>query len=162
MRGRSAGSGYVLPLAYLWGVWRALREGERGAVLLLSWVVTPLVLFAPARTEPGWYITMIYPPPAWLLAIALAGLLTARVPLGAVAVEMVACGLRSPTHADGSPEVKALARYATQILSAGEVVCVLTSACAHDHPPLTAGELFATAPNIHPYFDALSGPCLEL
>jgi 4-amino-4-deoxy-L-arabinose transferase-like glycosyltransferase len=140
--------GYVLPPASLWAVWRAWRKGDRGAVLLLSWVAIPLLLFSIAQTKLGWYINLIYPPLALLLAIALADLLSHRVALGVVAVGMVVCCLRVPAPADGSPDVKAFARAAAQVLSAGDRVYVIKAACADDTPSLSAGELFLADSNI--------------
>jgi 4-amino-4-deoxy-L-arabinose transferase-like glycosyltransferase len=140
--------GYVLPLAYLWGVWRALGKRDRGPVLLLSWVAIPLILFSIAQTKLGWYINMIYPPLALLLAIALVDLLTERVALGVVAVAMALCCLRLPAPADGSPDVKAFARDAAQFLRSGTAVYVIKSVCPNDKPSPTAGELFVADTNI--------------
>jgi 4-amino-4-deoxy-L-arabinose transferase-like glycosyltransferase len=145
-----SGWGYVLPVAFLWGVWRALCKGDRGAILLLSWVAIPLILFSIARTKLGWYIIMIYPPLALLLAIACADWLTDRLALGVVAVGMALCCLRLPAPADGSPDVKAFVRDTAQILGPGDRVYVIRPACATDKPSLTAGELFVTDMNIRP------------
>jgi 4-amino-4-deoxy-L-arabinose transferase-like glycosyltransferase len=142
--------GYVLPLAYLWGVWRAWHKGDKGAVLLLCWIAIPLVLFSIAQTKLGWYINMIYPPLALLLAIALADLLTARVALGVVAIGMLVCCLGSPAPADGSPDVKAFAREALQIVNPGDALYVIQSACADEGTSPTAGELFMTGTHIRP------------
>ncbi|MDQ3829382.1 MAG: glycosyltransferase family 39 protein [Candidatus Tectomicrobia bacterium] len=142
--------GYALPLAYLLGVWRAWRKGDQGAVLLLCWVAIPLLLFSIAQTKLGWYINMVYPPLALLLAIALADLLGARVALGVVAIGMLACCLHSPAPADGSPDVKAFAREALQIVNPGDALYVIRSACANEGPSHTAGELFLTDTHIRP------------
>jgi 4-amino-4-deoxy-L-arabinose transferase-like glycosyltransferase len=142
--------GYVLPLAYLWGVWRAWRKGDQGTILLLCWVAIPLVLFSIAQTKLGWYINMIYPPLALLLAIALADLLTARVALGVVAIGTLACCLGTPAPADGSPDVKAFAREALQIVDPGDTLHVLKSACANEGHSHTAGELFMAGTHIRP------------
>jgi 4-amino-4-deoxy-L-arabinose transferase-like glycosyltransferase len=142
--------GYALPLAYLWGLWRAWRKGDQGTVLLLCWVAIPLVLFSIAQTKLGWYINMIYPPLALLLAIALADILTAHVALGVVAISMLVCCLHSPAPADGSPDVKAFAREAAQILSPGDSLYVIKSTCADEGQSPTAGELFVTDTHIRP------------
>jgi 4-amino-4-deoxy-L-arabinose transferase-like glycosyltransferase len=140
--------GYVLPLAYLWGIWRAWRKGDRGAVLLLSWVAIPLVLFSVAQTKLGWYVNMIYPALALLLAIGLADLLTDRVALGVVAVVMAVCCLRLPVPADGSPDVKQFAPQAAQVLRPDDRVYVIRPVCGGAKPSLTAGQLLATDTNI--------------
>jgi 4-amino-4-deoxy-L-arabinose transferase-like glycosyltransferase len=142
--------GYVLPLAYLCGVWRAWRKGDQGTVLLLCWVAMPLMLFSIAQTKLGWYINMVYPPLALLLAIALADLLTARVALGVVALGMLVCCLCSPAPADGSPDVKAFAQEAAQILSPSDSLYVVKSTCANEGLSHTAGELFMTGTHIRP------------
>ncbi|HEX2275717.1 MAG TPA: hypothetical protein VHN13_01165, partial [Candidatus Tectomicrobia bacterium] len=106
-------------------------------------------LFSIAQTKLGWYINMVYPPLALLLAIALADLLGARVALGVVAIGMLACCLHSPAPADGSPDVKAFAREALQIVNPGDALYVIRSACA-EGPSHTAGELFLTDTHIRP------------
>jgi 4-amino-4-deoxy-L-arabinose transferase-like glycosyltransferase len=142
--------GYILPLAYLWGVWRVWYKGDQRTVLLLCWVAIPLILFAIAQTKLGWYINMTYPPLALLLAIALADLLTARAALAVVAVGMLVCCLHLPNPADGSPDVKAFAQEAVHILSPDHSLYVIKSACANDRPSPTAGELFMTDTQIRP------------
>ena len=140
--------GYLLPLAYGWGVWRAWRKRDRGVVLLLTWVAIPLVLFTAAQTKLGWYINMVYPALALLAMILLVDSLGKYLALGVVVAGMALCCWRLPAPADGSPEVKAFARETTQVLAAGEAVYVIRPTCAVTNPSLTAGQLFVTDTNI--------------
>jgi 4-amino-4-deoxy-L-arabinose transferase-like glycosyltransferase len=140
--------GYFWPLAYLWALWKAVRRRDHGAVLLLCWMTLPLGVFSLAQTKIGWYIDMVYPAVALLMAVALADALTGRIALGVVIVVMVACCIRLPAPADGSPDVKQFAPLAQQYISPGASVQVIQPACATAEPSLTAGKLLVTETNI--------------
>ncbi len=131
--------GYVWPLAYLWAVWRASVRGDRRTWLLLTWITVPLLLFSLAQTKLGWYISIIYPAIALLLALVLAELLTERLALGLVACVMLLCCLRLPVPADGSWDVKQFALQAAPSVSAGEPIYVFQQDCAAHAQPFTAG-----------------------
>jgi 4-amino-4-deoxy-L-arabinose transferase-like glycosyltransferase len=136
--------GYLWPLACLWGVWKAWRQRDSAAILLLGWLTLPLVLFSTAQTKLGWYITMVYPAVALLIAIALADVLSGRLALGAVALVMLACCLRLPVPADGAPDVKRFAPHVAQYVAPRQPVYVMQPMCASDLPFLTAGDLLVT------------------
>jgi 4-amino-4-deoxy-L-arabinose transferase-like glycosyltransferase len=136
--------GYLWPLAYLWGAWKAWRRQEAGALLLLAWITIPLVLFSAAQTKLGWYISMIYPAVALLIAIALSDLLSSRLALAGVAVGMLACCLRLPVPADGAPDVKRFAPLVAQYVRPDQAVYVIQAVCGADQPSLTAGDLLVT------------------
>jgi hypothetical protein len=91
---------------------------------------------------------MVYPAVALLMAIALADALTDRVALGVVTVVMVACCIRLPAPADGSPDVKQFAPLAQQYIGPGATVQVIQPACSTAQPSLTAGKLLVTEKNI--------------
>jgi 4-amino-4-deoxy-L-arabinose transferase-like glycosyltransferase len=124
--------GYVWPLAYLWGVWRAITRGDLGVKFLLIWITLPLLLFSMAQTKLGWYINMIYPAIALLLSLTLAELLTERYAMGLVAAVMLACCLQAPQPADGSQDVKQFALRAMPLIPGGEGVYVSEQVCT-DH-----------------------------
>jgi 4-amino-4-deoxy-L-arabinose transferase-like glycosyltransferase len=140
--------GYFWPLASLWALWKAWRWRNRGSVLLLCWMTLPLALFSLAQTKIGWYMNMVYPAVALLMAIALADALTDHVALGVVTAVMVACCIQLPAPADGSPDVKPFAPLAQQYIGPGATVQVIQPACSTSEPSLTAGKLLVTEKNI--------------
>jgi 4-amino-4-deoxy-L-arabinose transferase-like glycosyltransferase len=156
--------GYLWPLACLWGVWKAWRQRDDGALLLLCWLTIPLALFSAAQTKIGWYISMIYPAVALLIAIAAADLLSSPLALGGVAAIMLACCLRLPAPADGSPDVKQLAPYIAQHVAPSQALYAIQPNCSADRPSLTAGELLATDRYIRPslvFYSARPLTCIE-
>ena len=121
--------GYVWPLAYIWGVWRAIARGDRRMKLLVVWITLPLLLFSVAQTKLGWYISMIYPAIALLLGLALVALFSERWALGVVAVVMSVCCLRLPAPADGSHDIKQFALQAAQSVIPGEPIYLSQAVC---------------------------------
>jgi 4-amino-4-deoxy-L-arabinose transferase-like glycosyltransferase len=133
--------GYLGAPAFLWALWKGIGRGERRAWLLLSWITLPLALFSLAQTRLGWYIGMVYPAVALLIAGALAELLTARVALGLIAPVMLLCCIRLPVPADGSPDVKAFAPRVMHLVPPGETISVVQPACPPQDPAPTAGAM---------------------
>jgi 4-amino-4-deoxy-L-arabinose transferase-like glycosyltransferase len=142
--------GYLWPPAALWAAWRAWRHADRGALLLLCWMLVPLALFSAAQTKIGWYMAVIYPAVALAIAGALADWLTPRLAFGVVLAGMLVCCLRLPAPADGSPDVKRLALQVAHHVPAGEPVYVVRPTCAAETPGLTAGSLLASDAYIRP------------
>jgi hypothetical protein len=136
--------GYLWAPAYLWGAWKVWRQRDEGALLLLVWMTLPLIVFSAAQTKLGWYISMIYPAVALLIAIALADLLSGRLALGGVAVVMLVCCLHQPVPADGAPDVKRFAPYVRQYVPSRQSLYVMQPLCADDRSFLTAGDLLIT------------------
>lgn len=133
--------GFLGAPAYLWTLWRGLGQGDRRALLLLSWITVPLLLFSLAQTKLGWYIALVYPPVALMLAVALAQLLTARVAFGVVAAVTLLCCIRLPTPADGSPDVKEFAPSVERYVVHAQVLYVVQPACPTPGASLTAGRM---------------------
>lgn len=133
--------GYLWPLAVMWVAWKAYNQRDRRACLLLCWMTVPLLLFSIAQTKLGWYIGMIYPAVALLVGITLAEVLTDRVALGIVAVVMVACCIRLPTPADGSPDVKQFGPHVAQHALPGDTVYVFEPVCSTRTPSLSAAAM---------------------
>jgi 4-amino-4-deoxy-L-arabinose transferase-like glycosyltransferase len=142
--------GYLWPLAYLWAVWQATVRGERRMRLLLVWITLPLLLFSVAQTKLGWYISMVYPAIALLLALALTELLTARLALGLAAAVMLVCCLRLPAAADGSRDVKHFAMQAVQSVNSGEPIYVAQEDCAAPPSPHASETPLIPIGNIRP------------
>jgi 4-amino-4-deoxy-L-arabinose transferase-like glycosyltransferase len=142
--------GYVWPLAYLWAAWKAFAQGERAMKLLLVWITIPLVLFSVAQTKLGWYISMIYPAIALLLAFALVALFSERWALAVVAVVMGVCCLRLPAPADGSQDVKQFARQVVQLVIPGEPIYLTQENCTPDVRPSTSNLPFGEVTSIRP------------
>jgi 4-amino-4-deoxy-L-arabinose transferase-like glycosyltransferase len=136
--------GYIWPLAYLWAIWQAVRGRDRVAALLLIWITIPLGLFSLAQTKIGWYISMIYPAVALILAKALVELCTERLAVVLVAAVMAVYCLRLPQPADGSPDVKRFAAAVQHVLGPGDAVHVVQHACREDGPSLTTGQLLVS------------------
>jgi 4-amino-4-deoxy-L-arabinose transferase-like glycosyltransferase len=130
--------GYLWPLAYIWATWQAYTRGDRRAWVLLAWITLPLLLFSLAQTKLGWYISMVYPAIALLLALALAELLTERLALALVTAVMVVCCLRLPVPTNGSWDVKQFALQAVQSLHPGELVYVSEQVCTPQIPPVAS------------------------
>jgi len=142
--------GYLWPVAYIWIVWQAARQDDRGAWLLLSWITVPLVLFSLAQTKLGWYIAMVYPAVALLMGLALAELLTDRLALGVVAAVMLVCCIRVPTATDGSPEVKRFVPHVREYVPSGATLYVFGEACGTPAPSFTAGMPLMPVGHIRP------------
>jgi 4-amino-4-deoxy-L-arabinose transferase-like glycosyltransferase len=144
------GWGYMVPLASLGAVWQAVCRRDRAALLLLFWITIPLVLFSLAQTKIGWYISMIYPAVALMLANALVEVCTERLAVGLIAAVMVICCLRLPVPADGSPDVKRFAPLVQQSLQSTDVVHVIRQTCEHFEPSVTAGQLLLGEGQVRP------------
>jgi 4-amino-4-deoxy-L-arabinose transferase-like glycosyltransferase len=142
--------GYLWPLAYLWAVWKAIVQGDRRMKLLLVWITLPLLLFSVAQTKLGWYISMVYPAIALLVALTLAELLTQRLALGLAAAVMFVCCLRLPATADGSPDVKRFALHAVQLVNPVEPTYVAQEDCATPSSPHASGKPLIPVGNIRP------------
>jgi 4-amino-4-deoxy-L-arabinose transferase-like glycosyltransferase len=142
--------GYLWPLAYLWAVWKAIVQGDRRLRLLLVWITLPLLLFSVAQTKLGWYISMVYPAIALLLALTLAELLTQRLALGLAAAVMFVCCLRLPAAADGSRDVKYFALHAVQLVNPVEPTYVAQEDCAAPPSPHASGKPLIPVGNIRP------------
>jgi 4-amino-4-deoxy-L-arabinose transferase-like glycosyltransferase len=142
--------GYLWPLAYLWAVWKAIVQGDRRMKLLLVWITLPLLLFSVAQTKLGWYISMVYPAIALLVALTLAELLTQRLALGLAAAVMFVCCLRLPATADGSPDVKRFALHAVQLVNPVEPTYVAQEDCATSSSPHASGKPLIPVGNIRP------------
>jgi hypothetical protein len=127
-----------------------MRGPDRAAVLLLVWITIPLALFSLAQTKIGWYVSMIYPPVALLLAKALVEVSTERLAVGLIAAVMLFCCLRLPLPADGSPDVKAFAPMVRQSLRPGAVVYVIRHTCEPSEPSATAGQLLLGEGQVRP------------
>jgi 4-amino-4-deoxy-L-arabinose transferase-like glycosyltransferase len=142
--------GYLWPLAYLWAVWKAIVQGDGRMRLLLAWITLPLLLFSVAQTKLGWYINMVYPAIALLLALTLAELLTQRLALGLAAAVMFVCCLRLPAAADGSRDVKHFALQAVQSVNSVEPIYVVQEDCAAPPSPHASEKPLIPVGNIRP------------
>jgi 4-amino-4-deoxy-L-arabinose transferase-like glycosyltransferase len=143
-------------LAYLWGVWRALRQRDRWTWLLLSWITLPLLVFSLAQTKLNWYISPIYPALALLIGTALAELLTDRVAFGMVGVVMAICCIRFAGLADGSPEVKQFVPHVAPYIETAATVYVFEEGPRPYVPYMSA--LSAGKP-VHPGKDTQARIC---
>jgi 4-amino-4-deoxy-L-arabinose transferase-like glycosyltransferase len=142
--------GYLWPLAYIWAVWRVFGKRDRRSSLLVVWTTLPLLLFSMAQTKLGWYISMVYPAIALLLAMALAELVTERLALAVVAVVMLVCCLRLPAPADGSRDVKQFALQAVQLLAPAEPIYVAQEGCTAQPLPRAAEKPLIPVGSIRP------------
>ena len=142
--------GYLWPLAYLWAVWQATVRGERRMRLLLVWITLPLLLFSVAQTKLGWYISMVYPANALLLALTLTEVLRERLALGLAAAVMLVCCLRLPVAADGSRDVKQFALQAVQSVNSGEPIYVAQEDCAAPPAPYAPEKPLIPVGNVRP------------
>jgi 4-amino-4-deoxy-L-arabinose transferase-like glycosyltransferase len=142
--------GYLWPLAYLWGVRKAWQHDDRRLWLLLAWITGPLLVFSIAQTKLGWYISMIYPAIALLLALALAELVTARVALGVVAVVMAVCCIRLPVTVNGAPGVREFAAYVAQQTAPGDTIYVFERVCEPHGLSLPDDALLQSGQNVEP------------
>jgi len=98
--------GYVLPPVYIWALWKAFKDRDSRIYLLLSWITIPLLLFSLSQTKIGWYISVIYPGVALLIALAVAEIAGDRIAIAGIAAIMAICCIHLPEVADGSPGVK--------------------------------------------------------
>jgi hypothetical protein len=107
-------------------------------------------LFSLAQTKLGWYISMIYPAIALLLALTLAELLTERLALGLAAAVMLVCCLRLPVPADGSRGVKEFALQAVQSLPPDASIYVSQEVCTARAQSFTTGAPLIPLADIRP------------
>jgi 4-amino-4-deoxy-L-arabinose transferase-like glycosyltransferase len=142
--------GYVWPLAYIGAAWKAIAQGDRRMKLVLVWLTLPLLLFSVAQTKLGWYISMIYPAIALLLALALIELFTARWALGVVAVVMCVCCLRVPVPANGSHDVKQFALQAAPLVLPGESIYLTQEVCPPHTRAFTSNASFSQIESLRP------------
>jgi 4-amino-4-deoxy-L-arabinose transferase-like glycosyltransferase len=142
--------GYVWPLAYLWALWKAIAQGDRRMRLLAVWITLPFLLFSAAQTKLGWYVSMVYPAIALLLALTLAEFLSQRQALGLAAAVMFICCLRLPAAADGSRDVKHFALQAVQSVDPVEPIYVIQDNCTSPASPHTSGKALIPVGNIRP------------
>ena len=142
--------GYVWPLAYIWGVWRGIAQGDRRMKLLVVWITLPLVVFSVAQTKLGWYISMIYPAMALLLGSALVALFTERWALGVVAVVMSVCCLRLPAPANGAQDVKEFGLHVAQTVIPAEPIYLSQEVCTPHIRAFTSNAPAIEIENVHP------------
>jgi hypothetical protein len=96
---------YFLPLAYVLAAWVAFKAKDRQAQFLLIWITVPLVLFSMAQTKLPWYVSLVYPAIALLIAVQMARLLGDRLASTAIVALMIFY-IHVPVGADGSPSIK--------------------------------------------------------
>jgi Dolichyl-phosphate-mannose-protein mannosyltransferase len=106
---------FVLPAAYLWAMWLAFKKASLTHRFLLIWITVPLLAFSISQTKLSWYIIMIYPALALIVAIALTEWIGSRIALSSVAVIAALCCIRLPLPSDGSPEIKQFANAKTEL-----------------------------------------------
>lgn len=120
---------YFLPLAYVLASWVAFKAKDRQAQLLLIWITVPLVLFSMAQTQHPWYVSLIYPPIALLIAVQLARLLGDRLATTAIVALMIFY-IHVPKGTDGSPDIKRfVASVQEYIGDPGKTVYVFNVEC---------------------------------
>src|SRR5262249_13074760 len=112
---------YLLPAAAIWSGWKALKYRTEKYLLLLMWATIPLVLFSLSQTRIGWYVSVIYPPLALLIALTLDEIVGQRLAFGGVAVIAALCCIRLPAPSDGSPEVKKFAATHSDLFGARRI-----------------------------------------
>jgi hypothetical protein len=142
--------GYLWPLAYVWSVRTVWRQGDRRLWLLLVWITAPLLVFSMAQTKLGWYINMIYPAVALLLALGLSSLVPDRIALGIVAAVMAICCIRLPAGFDGAPGVPSLAASVVQQTAPGETIYVYERICEARGLVLPHDALLQPGQNVQP------------
>ena len=121
--------GYLAPLAYVWSVRTVWRQGDRRLRLVLVWITAPFLVFSLAQTKLGWYINMIYPAVALLLALGLSALVPDRLALGMVAAVMALCCLRLPIGFDAHPGVPSFAASVIQQTAPGDMIYLYMPIC---------------------------------
>jgi hypothetical protein len=97
--------------------------------LLLGWITVPLLVFSIAQTKHGWYIGMVYPAVALLLALALTELLTARLAFGVLATVMAVCCIRLPVGVEGARSVRPFAEAVAHHVARDETIYVFERLC---------------------------------
>jgi hypothetical protein len=120
------GSGYLWPAACLWAAWTARTREYRAKLLLLMWVTIPLLLFSLAQTKVGWYIILLYPGIALLMAAAVSDLIGGSRAIAIVALAAAIFYFRLPAIVDGSPDVKQFAKGVARIVSPNDRLYVYT------------------------------------
>jgi 4-amino-4-deoxy-L-arabinose transferase-like glycosyltransferase len=124
--------GYVWPLVLIGAILSALRQKRDEVILLLIWTTIPLVLFSFAQTKLGWYIILIYPGIALLIADAAANWLSSGVALSGIGVVMALLYFRLPIPSEGAPRVKEFATAASRIVAPRAPVYIYSDADCRD------------------------------
>jgi hypothetical protein len=118
--------GYAWLLAYGWTLWNVRHRDSQPKCLLLVWVTIPIVLFSLAATKVGWYVILIYPGIALMLAAAAADLAGRRAAAAAFAILMAVLYFRLPVALDGSPDTKQFAHNVHSIVNSHETLYMYT------------------------------------
>lgn len=89
--------------------YRLLRERDRSALLIMASILLPLVAFSLVQTKIGWYVVIVYPALALMVASFVVKVLGRRYGLLFVLIAMLALNPRLPSPRDGSARQKHVA-----------------------------------------------------
>ena len=113
---------FILPIAVLDAVCRALFRRDRASLLLLLWAMVCLGIYTLSETKLPWYILEAYPALALLTASFLVRLGGERWAPVLILAFMVVFGWRLPSARNGSPDVKRVASVVRQVANEDDVV----------------------------------------
>ena len=136
----------LLPPAVLYGLYRALRRGERAFLLLLLLPVAPLLVYSAAETKLGWYILEMYPALALLAAAFLVRVLRGPWALALIVAFMVVVGWRLPSARAGATDARRPAMAAQILAERDETVLLCMKSDDHPRP---ASLFYAGRPVVH-------------
>jgi hypothetical protein len=115
---------YAAVCALVWAIWTLPKKDHPQKLLLLTWIVVPLLVFSMAKTKLGWYIILIYPAVAILIAQAVSELAGERLALGATAAAMALLSFRLPVPTNASLDLKLFAAETRQIVGSADPLYV--------------------------------------
>jgi hypothetical protein len=98
----------------------------------------------------GWYIGIVYPAIALVLALALTALLTERLAFGVVAAVMAVCCIRLPMALEGSPGMWEFAAAVAQHVAPGETLYAFEQVCTPRGPSLPDTVPLQVGQNVQP------------
>lgn len=108
-------------LAYL--SWLVIKDKDRRAVLILSWITCTFMLYTVVKTKLNWYIVPIYPALAVSSAIFIERLFRGRIVIGVIFLILTGMLVQVPVSwafkLDFNPDVKAAGIYAKKLWENG-------------------------------------------
>ncbi len=108
--------------ALAYSLYRILRERDRSALFILGWVLPPLIVLSSVQTKIGWYVIIVYPALALMVASFVEKVLGRRYGWVFILVVMLVLNPRLPSPRDGSASQKYVASAIPYLAEQDDVI----------------------------------------
>jgi len=108
--------------ALVYSLYRILKERDRSALFILGWVLPPLIMLSSVQTKIGWYVIIIYPALALMVASFVEKVLGRRYGWVFILVVMLVLNPRLPSPRDGSASQKYVASAIPYLAEQDDVI----------------------------------------